>query len=323
MTAGAAGGLALGLASAGAIGGGFALQHRETARLPALSLRHPLRSLASLFGRRVWLAGSLLGLAGWAAYIVALRLAPLSLVQAAAAGGVVVLVFAGGRPSGAERAGAFAAVAGLVLLGLSLSGGSREGTAAPLTLALWLVVSTALAAVAAGSAARRLPSGVGLASAAGILYATADVATKEAVRGGAALVLVPVVLAASGLAFATLQLSFQRGGRLPTAGLATVWTNALPILAGTIVFGEPFPGGVAGVARAAAFLLVVAGGAALSRSGLRGGDDVDDDDLRGRGAARPERADGERVQARRDGRGIPRKGPRRGGRRRHDAAVDP
>src|SRR5262249_30179622 len=77
MTAGTAAGLVLGLASAGAIGGGFALQHRETARLPALSLRRPLYSLRALVGRSIWLAGSVLGLAGWAAYVVALRLGPL------------------------------------------------------------------------------------------------------------------------------------------------------------------------------------------------------------------------------------------------------
>jgi hypothetical protein len=261
MSGAAGAGLLLGLASAGAIGGGFALQHREAASLPALTTRRPLRSLAALLGRRLWLAGFALGLAGWAAYVVALRLAPLSLVQASAAGGVVVLVLVGGRPTPAERLGAGAAVAGLALLGLSLSEGSAGGGAAPLTLGLWLGLSAAAAA-----AAFRL-GGPGLASAAGLLYATADVATKEAVRGGDALALLAVVLPASGLAFAALQLSFQRGGRLTTAGLATVWTNALPILAGTVVFHERFPGGGAGAVRAAAFVLVVAGGAALARGG--------------------------------------------------------
>ena len=266
MSGATAVGLLLGLASAGAIGGGFALQHRGASVLPRLSLRRPLWSLLALGGRPVWLAGFALGLAGWAAYVVALRLAPLSLVQAASAGGLVVLVLAGGRPSRRERTGAAAALVGLVLLGLSLSGGSGSGSARPTTLALWLGVSAAGAALAAGPLARRLVSGAGLGTAAGILYATADVATKQAVRGGAGLVLVPVVLAASGLAFAALQLSFQHGGRLATAGVATLWTNALPILAGTLVFREPFPPGPAGLARAAAFVLVVAGGAALARA---------------------------------------------------------
>jgi len=103
MTTGTAAGLLLGLASAGAIGGGFALQHRETAQLPALSLRRPARSARALVGRRIWLAGFALGVAGWAAYVVALRLAPLSLVQAAAAGGVARRWTT--RPGGAGRGG--------------------------------------------------------------------------------------------------------------------------------------------------------------------------------------------------------------------------
>jgi hypothetical protein len=259
MTLSLAGGLLLGLLSAGAIGGGFALQHREAAGLPPLSLRRPVASLLSLARRPLWLGGFLLGIAGWAAYVAGLRLAPLSLVQAASAGGLVVLAFAGRRPAGRERAGAAAALLGLVLLGLSLGGAAGDGRAAPWALALWLGLS-ALAAAAATRA-----GGAGLGTAAGLLYACADVATKEAVRGGAALVLVPVVLAASSVAFAVLQLSFQRGGRLATAGLATLWMNALPILAGTLVFAEPFPAGAAGAARGAAFVLVVAGGALLAR----------------------------------------------------------
>jgi hypothetical protein len=267
VSADLAGGLLLGVASAGAIGGGFALQHRGASGLPPLSLRRPLRSLGSLARAPVWISGFVLGLAGWAAYVAALRLAPLSLVQAASAGGVVVLVFAGRRrPNRLERLGAAGALVGLVLLGVSLSGASRGSGASPLVLALWLTVSCAVAALAAGPAARRLAAGAGLATAAGLLYAAADVATKEAVAGGVRLALVPLVLAVSGLAFTALQLGFQRGGRLRTAGLATLWTNALPIVAGTVVFRERFPPGAPGVARIVAFVVLIAAATVLART---------------------------------------------------------
>lgn len=267
MSGALGGGLLLGALSAGAIAGGFALQHREAAALPPLSIRRPLRALGALVRRPFWSAGFAAGLCGWAAYVAALRLAPLSLVQAASAGGVVVLAFAGGRPTRRERAGVGAALAGLVLLGLSLSGGSGGDAASALALGLWLGASAVGAALAAGPLARSLPPGTGLGTAAGVLYATADVATKEATGGGMGLALVPVVLAASGLAFAALQLAFQRGGRLETAGLATLWTNVLPIVAGSVVFREPFPGGASGFARVAAFGLVVAGAILLARGG--------------------------------------------------------
>jgi hypothetical protein len=260
-------GLLLGLVSAGAIGGGFALQHAEAAALPRLSARRPLRSLLALGGRPRWCTGFALGVAGWAAYVAGLRLAPLSLVQAASAGGVVVLAFAGRRPRGRELVGVAAALAGLVLLGLSLASGTGGGSASPLALGLWLGISGIAATLAAGPFAGALLPGAGLGAAAGLLYATADVATKEATSGSSGLALVPVVLGASALAFAALQLSFQRGGRLETAGLATLWTNALPIVAGSVVFREPFPAGPAGVVRGAAFCLTVAGGVVLARGG--------------------------------------------------------
>ena len=120
--------------------------------------------------------------------------------------------------------------------------------------------------LAAGLVARALPGGAGLGTAAGVLYAAGDVGTKAAVGGGARLWFVPALLACHGLAFVCLQLAFQRGGRLATAGLAVVWTNALPILAGTVLFGEELPGGWRGAARIAAFGLVLVGSVALSRS---------------------------------------------------------
>lgn len=81
-------GLVLALLSTAALSYGFYLQHTASGTLPALSLRHPLSSLSSLFTNWKWLAGFVTGLSGWALYIVALRFAPLSLVQATSAGGV-------------------------------------------------------------------------------------------------------------------------------------------------------------------------------------------------------------------------------------------
>ena len=81
-------GLILALVTAAAFNWSWVAQHTITSRLPALSIRHPVRSLGLLFGHRRWLIAFLVGIAGWALYIVALRLAPLSLVQAVSAGGL-------------------------------------------------------------------------------------------------------------------------------------------------------------------------------------------------------------------------------------------
>jgi hypothetical protein len=252
-------GLALAVASAAAIGGGYALQHASAAVLPPLSLRRPLRSLALLFRSGRWSTGFFVGIGGWVFYVVALRLAPLSLVQAAAAGGLGVLALGGGRLRAGERLGIAAALAGLVLLALSLTTHTSTSRGDAATVAAWMVGSVAAAALLI----RLLPRGVGLGTAAGVLYAAGDVGTKAAVTGGARLWFVPALLACHGLAFLCLQLAFQRGGRLATAGLAVLWTNALPIAAGTAVFAEALPDGWRGALRVAAFALVLVGAAGL------------------------------------------------------------
>ena len=260
-----AAGLVLALASSAAISTGFFVQHRVTSGLPQLSLRRPLRSLLSLFGNLLWFGGFALGIAGWALYVGALALAPLSLVQACSAGGIGVLALLSGTRVGRERAGVALSIAGLVLLGASLAGGADSGSTGSLGAPFaWLVVSAAFAVAAAGPGARLLGPGAGLGAAAGVLYAAGDVGTKSAVHGGVRLSLVPAILAAHGLAFVALQLAFQRGAPLATAGVSTLLMNSLPILAGLAVFGESLPGGPLGALRVVAFALVVAGAAALA-----------------------------------------------------------
>jgi hypothetical protein len=272
MTRSEAAGLCLALASAGCLNWGFVRQHETVSSLPPLSARRPLASLRLLFSNLPWLAGFVVGLAGWALYVLALRLAPLSLVQAVSAGGIGLLALLVVRTTGMrltrrEWAGVAVAVSGLVLLGLSLTAGGntagRHGSA--VAVGLWLAVSLAAAGLLAGPIAPRLVGGAGFGLAAGVLYAAGDVATKAAVGGGVALLFTAAVLASHGLAFVALQLGFQRGGALATAGVSTLAMNALPIAAGMLVFGEGVPGGGLGALRVLAFAAVVFGAAALAR----------------------------------------------------------
>ncbi|MGE5272642.1 MAG: hypothetical protein ACM3QU_02565 [Verrucomicrobiota bacterium] len=271
MSGPVAAGIVLALASAAALNWGFFVQHGAASALPPLSVRRPLTSLRLLFSDLRWLGGFVVGLAGWALYVAALALAPLSLVQAASAGGIGLLALLVERTARAtltrrDRLGVGAAVAGLVLLGISLAGSTAGGrTASTVFVVGWIVGSLA----AAGVTALRIPGGAGFGIAAGLLYAAGDVATKAAVGGGAATAFAAAVLACHGLAFVALQLGFQRGGALATAGVSTLLTNALPILAGTILFHEGLPGGALGAVRVAAFAGVVAGAALLASTDAR------------------------------------------------------
>ena len=213
-----------------------------------------------LFGNLRWLVGWLVGIGGWVLYVAALALAPLSLVQAASAGGIgllALLVARGRRLAANDRRGVLVSMAGLGLLAASLGGSSQGSNASALAVGSWVVVSLGVAAVAA------LGGASGLGAAAGILYAAGDVATKAAVHGGTSLAFVPVLLVCHGLAFAAMQLGFQRGGALETAGVATLLTNALPIAAGTLVFGEGL--GSRPALRVLAFACTVVGATLLAR----------------------------------------------------------
>jgi hypothetical protein len=156
------------------------------------------------------------------------------------------------------------ATAGLVLLAASLAGGTGPGTIpAAVQVASWLLVLAALAGAAASTIRLGVPAAAALAISAGILYATGDVATKAAVAS-AAVVFVPAVLLSHGLAFMSLQLAFQRGGALVTAGLATLLTNAVPIAAGALLYDERIPAGARGDLRLLAFAFVTVGAALLA-----------------------------------------------------------
>ncbi len=237
-------GLVLALLSTAALSYGSYLQQAVSGTLPTLAPRHPLSSLSSLFRNWQWLAGFVTGLSGWALYIAALGFAPLSLVQAASAGGVGLLALlvrlGGGRLSRPEWLAVALSVGSLLLLGSSLPAGAGHaaatGWAAPLG---WVLASMLLAGAAAGPVAAALRPGAGLAVAAGLLYSAADVASKAAVDGSRPVyVFAALVAVGHGLAFVCLQLAFQRGTALATAGVSTLLTSVLPVLAGLTIFAE-------------------------------------------------------------------------------------
>ena len=272
MTTDLAAGLLLALLSASAINWGYLLMHQAASSLPPLSLRHPILSLRGLFTAPRWLFGFIAGIVGWVFYVVALWLAPLSLVQAASAGGIGVLALLVARSTHVRLArrelmGVITAMVGLILLGLSLHGHTDTGNAGSVkAIGLWVALSFVAAGLVAGPGSRLLAAGAGLGAASGVLYAAGDIATKAAVYGGWRFAFVPVLLACHGTGFVALQFGFQRGGALATAGVSTVLTNALPIVAGTVLYSEGIPSGAAGVARVGAFAAVVIGAALLAKA---------------------------------------------------------
>ena len=83
---------------------------------------------------------------------------------------------------------------------------------------------------------------------------------------GNGIVFVPVLAACTALGFVALQMSFQRGRVLETAGLSTLVNNMIPILGGVALFHEGVPHGLAGVARLVSFAAVVTGAVLLAHA---------------------------------------------------------
>jgi hypothetical protein len=246
-------------------------EHDAAAALPALSLRRPLHSAEALLTDRSWLIGFALESCGFALYVAALALAPLTLVQSVSAGGIGILAFVSARMRRRrlgrhELAGVIISMLGLLALAISLAGGSGEGSGGTTSDILVWFAATLGAAVLALLLGRRfgaLAAAEGIAG--GLFFSIGDISVKVATQGGARTLFAIGVIAGYSLGTAFLQLGYQKGGALTVAGLATLLTNALPIAAGTVVLGEPVPSGVYGALRIVAFAAVTVGAILLAR----------------------------------------------------------
>ena len=264
-------GLALALISAITVNWAYSREHDAAAAMPPFSPQHPRRFVSLLLRDRRWRSGFATETAGWVVYVAALRIAPLSLVQAVCASGIAVLAFASvhGHPerlAGRERLAVLFAVTGLVLLALSLVDAHQADHPPQWTpVLLWLGASSAAALVLARFGAG-LARGASLGLAAGLLFAGGDISAKLVVYGGIWLVAVSALIGCYALGTGILQGAFQHGDALTGAGLATLATNAVPIGAGFLVFGEQLPDGARGVLQLVAFASLVGSAVLLART---------------------------------------------------------
>jgi len=249
----------------------YSLEHDAAAALPPLSPRRPFRSARLLLRDRRWVLAFAAETAGWLMYVAALRLAPLSLVQAVAASGVAVLAFATarGHPSRLarrEQAAVVLAVVGLALLGLSLAGSTESDQRPPVIgVIIWLAACGGGAALLM-AIPTRFGRAASLGLAAGLLFADGDISAKLVGYGGPWLAALATLIVAYATGTSVLQWAYQRGDALTAAGMATMVTNAIPIAAGFVLFGEALPHGIGAVAQVAAFGCLVASAVALGHN---------------------------------------------------------
>ncbi|MEU6852328.1 hypothetical protein ABZ901_20700 [Actinacidiphila alni] len=224
-----------------------------------------------------YVAGLGLDGVGFALELVALRSLPIYAVGAALAASLAVTAVTAARLLGTRLSArewwAVAAVCGgLALLGLS-SGSEGAGDDHGGTALRWGTLAAALAVLAAGTAAGRLPErsrAAGLGLGAGLGFGVVEVAVR-AVDGmtPGALLANPAVyglLIGGAAAFLLLTSALQRGSvTAATAGMV-IGETVGPALVGVLALGDRTRSGWAPVA-VAGFALAVAGALALARFG--------------------------------------------------------
>jgi drug/metabolite transporter (DMT)-like permease len=248
-------GILLALVCALATNLGFLYKHRGACSAPAVDIKHPLRTARALFASRWFAIGMLVAAGAWLFHVAAMAMAPLSMVQAVLAGGVVLLAVMAEKMFGLrigrrQWIGLGLTAIGLVLLGLTLpathGAHSRFSLPGMIAFEAGLIGVGALLIIGPQIGAPAHHHGFMLGAAAGILFGVSDVAIK-AISGlvgtaGVAGLLTPwtlVTVAASVAAFYASAKGLQDGDAVPVIAITGTAANVAGIVGGIIVFGDP------------------------------------------------------------------------------------
>jgi drug/metabolite transporter (DMT)-like permease len=241
-----------------------------------VDIRHPLRSGRDLFRNKWWSIGFGVAFVAWICHVVALNLAPLSLVQAVLASGFVLLGVAAERWFGfhlrrRDWVGIALTALGLALLAVTAAETRPGGAQSSYGLGAAIAFEAALVGIGAVLLAspriRRASSqhGVLLGAGAGLLFTVTHIAikalSKELSPGDPSSYLtpwIPLVIVAAVAAFFASARSLQIGEAVPVIAVTGVASNLSAMLAGVVVFGDPLGHSPMLVAlRIGAFALVV------------------------------------------------------------------
>ncbi len=270
-------GLILALGCAAFTGVAMLCKHRGAVAAPDVAMRSPLRSAAALFRSRWWVIGFALAALGWALHVVALSMAPLSLVQAVIAGGLALLAVPARRWFGVavgtrDLIGLGLCAAGLGFLALTAGHAKEDGAFTHSTMLAFEGGTLALAgALLVASAHRRLVSSgwLLLAVAAGTSIGVSDVAIKAlavTVPSSPLSVISPWTAMAivGGIGgFLALARGLQLGEPMAVIVAFSASATLSAITGGVLVFGDPLGSDALDVvARCLAFVAVI-GAAAL------------------------------------------------------------
>ena len=240
-------GLALAVSASVAQGAGYLCQHVRAAERPPVSLRSPVRTLASMLGSGWWRVGLLFAVTGFLLHLVALAVAPISLVQAFVAGGLALVAPLAARVfhhrlTRAERRAVPLMAVSLAALSLGIANPPRPLAFDPVSLGLYLAVLL----VAALLSPRFRPSSAAGARSGSLLRGAGQLdegARRPGPAGRAGRRPRLAIPDRGGLQAIAAFFCFQRALQLnrPLAAIAVMEAGATGggVLAGFIAFGDP------------------------------------------------------------------------------------
>src|SRR5215813_11833834 len=249
---------------------GLIVEKRALDRLPAIDARHAVRLLWVLLTAPSWLAGFVLMLCGFALQVIALTLAPVSVVQPVLGSGVVILLVLSRivlreTLKRLELACVLAMAAAIVVIALSSAGAAGHvGHEASGGLLAAVALPACAVAVGLGASAlrprpsgrHRMPSiGVSYAVASGLFYGVATLAIKAMAgsvgqHGGVdtslllAIAASPypyITVACSALGMLIFQTGLQRCRVSIVGPVSNITGSVFFIVAGTWLFDERLP----------------------------------------------------------------------------------
>lgn len=265
---------------------GFVAEKWAVGQMPEIHARRSAHMVRTLLSSPLWIIGFCSLLAGLACQVVALSLAPISVVQPVFASGIVLLlvlsrVLLHERLGKVEWVGLGTVALSVVFVGASLDKATdTAGLAGNLPRVFAAATPTLVAAAVAFALASRMPKRgaalYGLAS--GLLYGGASLAIKEAstvIERHGLWAAIPKVLASADpymfVAFAALGLLvFQTGLQRCKVSILVPVSNVISsgylVAVGTVIFGEHLPADPARLAlRVAGFAGIVVGMFLLAR----------------------------------------------------------
>jgi drug/metabolite transporter (DMT)-like permease len=250
----------------------IALQALEAREVPGeYSLRVSL--IGRLVRNRRWLGATALGLAGWPLEIVALLLAPLTVVQPCLASGLILLLWLGAtrlgeRPGRREWVAVTAIVAGVA--GVAWAAPDRSTDHAELG-AIALALGLVAIPIAAPYLLRRRAAAHGTLAviSAGCGYAWTAIASKlltDELAAGALLVAIAwlaTAAASEGLALLSEMSALQRRGATHVAPVMFAVQVLVPVALAPLIFNESWSTTPLGGAALVGFMAVTVAGTVL------------------------------------------------------------